>query len=671
MLFLVLALWGTTGWGAPPPPPATVAGTGTSSVLNEGPYPGLTFESSAPVQLMLKTQTGFVTMLVQADAPPVGEVAVTLRGLPADSFWYLYVDTLANPRTLTADASGAVTFPLDLSQERYLSLQSTHSTYWIYYDYYNKTGGDCPLIGTWDQSRLTCTLDRDIDDSIYIGAGSITIEGAGHTIHNSGYGVYAGQDKSKPGVRIRNLTIDGGYEGIFINRMPGSTIENVTIRNANNGITVYNGGSVTIRDTQVTNVGWGIDIRFAGGNLTRMDIGPVSGLAMYMWYAGGTITDSVIHDCPSGLFAYSFSAYNNIFRDCGVEVTGMNGGSGTFNTAQTAGVNIVGGPFLGGNYYTKSDGTGFSDTARDVNPHDGFADQPYVFGPYAVDNLPLVVYQAYVNYPPVLAPIGDQAVAEGQALSFTLAATDPNAGETLTFSAANLPPGATFDPATATFTWTPGYDQAGTYGGVEFTVTDSGSPLALDVEIISITVGNTNRPPAFDPVGPQAVNEYSTLTFKLWATDPDNDAVSLQAGTLPRGAAFDPATGVFAWRPDGTQTGVHPVYFYAVDDGVPPLTSEMGVVVTVGQVTSPVDLVRTLIAEILIRNLPEPVVNSYLANLKKVEIFIAEGKLAPAINQVEAFIQKCSQDVEQGIIPRADGEYLLMIANDLLALLQG
>jgi len=78
-----------------------------------------------------------------------------------------------------------------------------------------------------------------------------------------------------------------------------------------------------------------------------------------------------------------------------------------------------------------------------------------------------------------------------------------------------------------------------------------------------------------------------------------------------------------------------------------------------------------LTAEILARSLSEPVVNSYFANLKKVEIFINDGQLGAAINQVDAFIQKCAQDTEHGIIPAADGEYLLMMARDLLALLRG
>jgi hypothetical protein len=91
-----------------------------------------------------------------------------------------------------------------------------------------------------------------------------------------------------------------------------------------------------------------------------------------------------------------------------------------------------------------------------------------------------------VNRPPVLSSIGDKTVNEGHLLSFTLLATDPD-GDTLTYSASSLPSGATFNPATKTFTWTPSYRQAGSYSSVSFTVSDS---KANDNETITITVSN-------------------------------------------------------------------------------------------------------------------------------------------------------------------------------------
>src|SRR5208337_1533246 len=80
------------------------------------------------------------------------------------------------------------------------------------------------------------------------------------------------------------------------------------------------------------------------------------------------------------------------------------------------------------------------------------------------------------NQAPVLDPIGDKSVDENSQLQFTVVATDPD-GDALTYSASNLPAGASFDPDTHTFTWTPNYGQAGNYTDVEFTVTDNGTPM--------------------------------------------------------------------------------------------------------------------------------------------------------------------------------------------------
>jgi hypothetical protein len=88
------------------------------------------------------------------------------------------------------------------------------------------------------------------------------------------------------------------------------------------------------------------------------------------------------------------------------------------------------------------------------------------------------------NQAPVLATIGNKAATEGQQLSFTISATDAD-GDPLTYSASNLPSGASFSPATRTFSWTPSFTQAGIYSGVHFEVSDG---MATDAEDIQITV---------------------------------------------------------------------------------------------------------------------------------------------------------------------------------------
>lgn len=106
------------------------------------------------------------------------------------------------------------------------------------------------------------------------------------------------------------------------------------------------------------------------------------------------------------------------------------------------------------------------------------------------------------NFPPVLDPIGPKTVNEGTLLEFTVNAADPN-GQSVTYSASSLPSGAVFNTATRTFTWTPGFDQNGTYQ-VKFTASDG---AIQDQEIVTITVngvamsvsGVTSVPVYFSP----------------------------------------------------------------------------------------------------------------------------------------------------------------------------
>jgi hypothetical protein len=82
------------------------------------------------------------------------------------------------------------------------------------------------------------------------------------------------------------------------------------------------------------------------------------------------------------------------------------------------------------------------------------------------------------NQPPVLDPIGSKSVDEGTLLTFTVTATDPD-GDSLTFSASNVPTGASFNPSSRVFSWTPAFGAAGDYN-VQFSVTDNGTPAESD-----------------------------------------------------------------------------------------------------------------------------------------------------------------------------------------------
>jgi hypothetical protein len=55
------------------------------------------------------------------------------------------------------------------------------------------------------------------------------------------------------------------------------------------------------------------------------------------------------------------------------------------------------------------------------------------------------------------------------------------------------------------------------------------------------------------------------------------------------------------------------------------------------------------------------------ANVKKVPTFISDGKITPAINQLDAFIKKLETDISKGWINPAEGNRLIIMARDLIA----
>jgi len=183
------------------------------------------------------------------------------------------------------------------------------------------------------------------------------------------------------------------------------------------------------------------------------------------------------------------------------------------------------------------------------------------------------------NRPPVLNPIGAKTIDEAQLLEFTITASDPD-GDSLTYSASNVPTGADFDAAAQTFSWTPGYGAAGNYT-VTFTVTDNGTPIQSDSEQVTITVGNVNRPPVLNPIGAKTVDEAQLLEFTITASDPDGDSLTYSASNVPTGANFDAAAQTFTWTPGYGAAGNYTVTFTVTDNGTPIQSDSEQVTITV------------------------------------------------------------------------------------------
>ncbi len=190
-----------------------------------------------------------------------------------------------------------------------------------------------------------------------------------------------------------------------------------------------------------------------------------------------------------------------------------------------------------------------------------------------------------VNLPPVLAEIGDQVVEAGEELTFTATATDPDLPvQTLTFSLLGAPDGASIDPATGVFTWTPTVDQAG-----DHTVTVCVSDGELeDCEEITITVNYINLAPVA-VADTYTTDEDVVLTVAAPGvlendSDPNGDALTaILVDGVDHGTLTFNADGSFVYTPEQDYNGTDS-FTYKASDGE--LESE---VVTVTITINPVN----------------------------------------------------------------------------------
>ncbi|MCA9051486.1 MAG: tandem-95 repeat protein, partial [Planctomycetaceae bacterium] len=168
-----------------------------------------------------------------------------------------------------------------------------------------------------------------------------------------------------------------------------------------------------------------------------------------------------------------------------------------------------------------------------------------------------------VNRPPFIVPPLTQFGREGLSFVYNLSVQDPDGDVFVYSSVRGLPDGAVFSSKTGTLEWTPDFDDAGLYN-VTFTVLDTAG--AASTATLILDVANVNRTPSL-ALGNQFFRLAEERSLTLHPTDADPGTVfSFSSPNLPEGAALDPSTGVFTWRPGPGQLGEHIVTF-VVDDG--------------------------------------------------------------------------------------------------------
>lgn len=197
-----------------------------------------------------------------------------------------------------------------------------------------------------------------------------------------------------------------------------------------------------------------------------------------------------------------------------------------------------------------------------------------------------------VNSAPSLTAIPDQNIDEMKLFSVTARGTDADIpANILTFSLdPGAPAGMTINPNTGVISWTPDEAQgAGDYS-VTVRLTDNGTPVLSDSKTFKIHVNEVNVAPKFDVIGNKIVDEEKLLSFTIKAADTDLPANILRYSmtSAPAGANLDSSTGIFTWTPTEAQgQGVYTITFRVTDNGVPAMSDQETITVTVSEVNKP------------------------------------------------------------------------------------
>lgn len=180
-----------------------------------------------------------------------------------------------------------------------------------------------------------------------------------------------------------------------------------------------------------------------------------------------------------------------------------------------------------------------------------------------------------VNIAPTLSNVpGSATIDELAAYTFTATASDPDIPvNTLTFSLVGAPSGASINPSTGAFSWTPTEAQ-GDGSTYNFSVRVSDGVANTD-QAIALTVNEVNSAPVLAVISDQTIDEETLLSVAASGSDTDDPAntltYSLDAGA-PDGMTIDAATGAISWTPTEAQgAGDYPVTVRVTDNGTPAL----------------------------------------------------------------------------------------------------